>query len=56
MLVFLFTDIEGSTRLWDEHTKEMGDCISRHDAILAVGPGIGLGPDDYGERSEQRGT
>jgi len=103
MLVFLFTDIEGSTQLWDEHTEEMGDCITRHDAILreqieacggtdicavsmdaskavtgtfsledtgykvylhfldagldlAVGPGIGLGPDDYGERSGQRGT
>ena len=34
MLVFLFTDIEGSTRLWEEHTQEMGGVISRHDAIL----------------------
>ncbi|MFQ5813242.1 MAG: adenylate/guanylate cyclase domain-containing protein, partial [Anaerolineae bacterium] len=34
MLVFLFTDIEGSTRLWEEHTEEMGDVISRHDTIL----------------------
>ena len=34
MLVFLFTDIEGSTRLWEEHTSEMGNAIARHDAIL----------------------
>jgi len=34
MLVFLFTDIEGSTRLWEKHTQEMGGVISRHDAIL----------------------
>jgi WD40 repeat protein/class 3 adenylate cyclase len=34
MLVFLFTDIEGSTRLWEEHTGEMGAVIARHDAIL----------------------
>jgi len=34
MLVFLFTDIEGSTRLWEEHTEEMGEVISRHDDIL----------------------
>jgi class 3 adenylate cyclase len=34
MLVFLFTDIEGSTRLWEEHTGAMGAVIARHDAIL----------------------
>jgi class 3 adenylate cyclase len=34
MLVFLFTDIEGSTKLWEEHTGEMGAIIARHDAIL----------------------
>lgn len=34
MLVFLFTDIEGSTQLWEEHTDEMGAVIARHDAIL----------------------
>ena len=28
MLVFLFTDIEGSTRLWEEHTAEMGAVIA----------------------------
>jgi adenylate cyclase len=34
MPVFFFTDIEGSTRLWEEHTDEMGAVIARHDAIL----------------------
>jgi WD40 repeat protein/class 3 adenylate cyclase len=34
MLVFLFTDIEGSTQLWEEHTDEMGAVIARHDEIL----------------------
>jgi WD40 repeat protein/class 3 adenylate cyclase len=34
MPVFLFTDIEGSTRLWEEHTHEMGGVIARHDALL----------------------
>ena len=34
MLVFFFTDIEGSTRLWEEHTGDMGAAIARHDAML----------------------
>ena len=34
MLVFLFTDIEGSSRLWEAHTGEMGAVIARHDDIL----------------------
>jgi class 3 adenylate cyclase len=34
MPVFLFTDIEGSTRLWEKHTADMGGVIARHDAIL----------------------
>jgi class 3 adenylate cyclase len=34
MLVFFFTDIEGSTRLWEEHTDAMGEIIACHDAIL----------------------
>jgi len=34
MLVFLFTDIESSSRLWEEHTDAMGEVIARHDAIL----------------------
>jgi WD40 repeat protein/class 3 adenylate cyclase len=34
MLVFLFTDIEGSTQLWEKHTAEMGTVVARHDEIL----------------------
>jgi len=34
MLVFFFTDIEGSTRLWEEHASVMMDVIARHDDIL----------------------
>src|SRR5262245_36680458 len=31
---FLFTDIEGSTRLWEEHGQAMKGALERHDAIL----------------------
>jgi predicted ATPase/class 3 adenylate cyclase len=31
---FLFTDIEGSTRLWETHPREMGEAVARHDALL----------------------
>jgi WD40 repeat protein/class 3 adenylate cyclase len=34
MLVFLFTDIEGSSQLWEEHTSAMAGAIARHDEIL----------------------
>lgn len=34
MVTFLFTDVEGSTRLWDEHPGAMGAALARHDAIL----------------------
>ena len=33
-VAFLFTDIEGSTRLWDEHPEEMQTVLARHDTIL----------------------
>ncbi len=35
MQTFLFTDIEASTRLWEEHPDEMTGALARHDAILA---------------------
>jgi predicted ATPase/class 3 adenylate cyclase/Tfp pilus assembly protein PilF len=33
-VTFLFTDIEGSTRLWEQHPQLMPDALARHDAIL----------------------
>ena len=33
-VTFLFTDIESSTRLWDEYPEAMQDALVRHDAIL----------------------
>ena len=33
-VTFLFTDLEGSTRLWQEHRDAMTDALARHDALL----------------------
>jgi len=33
-LTFLFTDLEGSTRLWQEHPDAMASALARHDALL----------------------
>jgi predicted ATPase/class 3 adenylate cyclase len=33
-VTFLFTDIEGSTRLWDEHPDAMRVALARHDELL----------------------
>jgi predicted ATPase/class 3 adenylate cyclase/DNA-binding SARP family transcriptional activator len=33
-VTFLFTDLEDSTRLWEEHPETMKDALARHDAIL----------------------
>ena len=33
-MTFLFTDLEGSTRLWEEHPDGMQDALARHDAIV----------------------
>ena len=33
-VTFLFTDIEGSTRLWDQHPDAMSQALSQHDALL----------------------
>src|SRR5262245_53151945 len=35
-VTFLFTDIEGSTGLWDRHPAEMKVALARHDDLLAV--------------------
>jgi predicted ATPase/class 3 adenylate cyclase len=31
---FLFTDIEGSTQLWERHPQAMGAVVARHEALL----------------------
>jgi predicted ATPase/class 3 adenylate cyclase len=33
-VTFLFTDIEGSTRLWEEHPELMRSALARHDEIV----------------------
>jgi len=33
-LTFLFTDIEGSTRLWEQYPQTMPAALARHDALL----------------------
>lgn len=33
-VTFLFTDIEGSTRLWEEHPRAMQAALALHDALL----------------------
>ena len=33
-VTFLFTDIEGSTRLWEEHPEAMRRALARHDVLL----------------------
>src|ERR1022692_5089484 len=33
-VTFLFTDIEGSTKLWETRQETMGPALARHDALL----------------------
>jgi predicted ATPase/class 3 adenylate cyclase len=33
-VTFLFTDLEGSTRRWEAHPREMKDALARHNAIM----------------------
>ena len=35
-VTFLFTDIEGSTRLWQEHPEAMKSALAHHDEILST--------------------
>jgi class 3 adenylate cyclase len=34
VFTFLFTDIEGSTRLWEHHPAAMRDALRRHNTII----------------------
>ena len=36
IVTFLFTDVEGSTRLWEADPRAMSVALARHDAILAA--------------------
>src|SRR5437867_3582128 len=36
-ITFLFTDVEGSTRLWEQHPEAMPAALARHDALLTAG-------------------
>ena len=33
-VTFLFTDIEGSTKLWEKYPEEMKFALAKHDAFL----------------------
>ena len=33
-VTFLFTDLEGSTRLWEHEPEAMRPALARHDSIL----------------------
>jgi len=33
-VTFLFTDVEGSTRLWEDHPDEMRVALERHDELV----------------------
>jgi hypothetical protein len=35
-VTFLFTDIEGSTRLWEQHPEAMRAALARHDTLAAA--------------------
>jgi class 3 adenylate cyclase len=35
-VTFLFTDIEGSTQLWEQHPEAMRLGLARHDGLLRI--------------------
>ncbi len=35
-VTFLYTDIEGSTRLWEQQPQAMKAAVARHDALLTA--------------------
>ena len=34
VITYLFTDVEGSTQLWQQHSDRMSDVLTRHDALI----------------------
>ena len=61
-VTFLFTDIEGSTRLWEQHPAEMQGALERHDEIVreAIGSQDGYvfstAGDSFGAAFERAGS
>src|SRR5947199_10389396 len=49
-VTFLFTDIEGSTQLWEQHPAAMEVALARHDALAA-----GIIPQFHGTLVKSRG-
>jgi predicted ATPase/class 3 adenylate cyclase len=43
MYTYLFTDIAGSTRFWEEHPTGMAEALARHDSILLEAIGLSGG-------------
>ena len=43
-ITFLFTDLEGSTRLWEQFPEAMKVALGRHDAILRAAIEASAGP------------
>src|SRR4051812_8254709 len=33
-VTFLFTDVEGSTKLWEQHPEQMRAALARHDQVI----------------------
>jgi predicted ATPase/class 3 adenylate cyclase len=36
VITYLFTDVEGSTQLWQQHSDLMSDVLTRHDALITA--------------------
>ncbi len=36
LITYLFTDVQGSTPLWQQHPNEMKDVMARHDSLLTT--------------------
>jgi hypothetical protein len=53
---FLFTDIEGSTPLWEQHPEAMSRALARHDALLSSGSGTASSGAPGGRRSRSAAT
>ena len=43
VVTLLFTDVEGSTRLWEEHPDVMPAVLAQHDALLRAAVEAGGG-------------